>query len=215
MTNPIKSWEKTWQQLDLIVASSQFQTDVEKFRIRFKLPLLGLQSYKEAENWKSNNIYYFRNSKMATEYDDALMLLLKSHGLLPRWRDSIEYYILFNKVEEIDILPLEVTYGIERNELTNIDQVVIRLGENASTNDIRKILPEVAKIQKELSGKTKRQPIPFYERNKLAYKLHLNDYKYSEIAKQMSEKYGIEYGSEDVKGWIKSYKNQIKKHSVN
>lgn len=167
-----------------------------------KLAKDGNWTEKEQANKKFNDqvpINNFRND---------ILSLIKKYKLSKSWENSIKRYLLFNDINNMSppMGNLSLVSGWE----DGFRKLSIELDANTTLEDIKNIWPYVMLEQKKLGDKTtdKFQPIKMFERDCEAYKLKQSGMPYEKIADVLSEKYGKDYGYEDIGSFIKRYKQK-------
>lgn len=80
----------------------------------------------------------------ANEYEGARVLLMRQFTISERWADTIEYYLLFNKLDVHEVLPKTAQAVSMLDRITGRPYLSLRIGSDTEQRDI---LEEWASIE--------------------------------------------------------------------
>jgi hypothetical protein len=135
--------------------------------------------------------------------------LTHEQKLSPRWIEGIKRFLLFNNPDNMGMFVGPVISTKFDSEFKT-ETIYLGIEANTTLEDVKAIWPEIKEMQARLphSKQKKFQPLRKFDRNKIAYELHLAGKKYREIAEAFSKnKKAI--GEEDVAKMIERYKKKV------
>ncbi len=151
----------------------------------------------------------FNNAAPRNAFLIDIKRLTHEQKLSPRWVDGIKRFLLFNNPDNMGMFvgPVICTkFDLEFGTET----ISLDIEANTTLEDVKAIWPEIKEMQSRLpyTKQKKFQPLRKFDRNKMAYELHLAGKKFREIADEFSRN-GKTIGEEDVAKMIERFKKKI------
>lgn len=88
------------QKVELMIYREGFIKEVFELRDRFGVPKQGFNSFNTCIKWAEKITV-----ETEIEYEDWLDILFKHFDVKPRWKNIIEYFILFDDIDAPYLLP--------------------------------------------------------------------------------------------------------------
>ncbi|MCX6739436.1 MAG: hypothetical protein NT098_05325 [Candidatus Parcubacteria bacterium] len=153
------------QKMELMTYRDGFREEVGVFRKHFGIPSNGFPDFKPCEEWAKEITVNSEPSQMVTrdplrdypkaenetlfesDYEKDLSRLLKMFEISDRWSGAVEYYLLFNNIDAMEILPKKVIIKMLTDEKTHKPTLCLQITADTEQVDIKEWWRTVQKFQ--------------------------------------------------------------------
>ena len=143
------------QKFELMTCRDAFQDEIRYLRKRFRVPTEGFADFTSCYKWAAGTIEdpkeYAKQDPLRVyanlqkgkadtpfiDYESALNKALRALRIRERWRETVEYYLLFNKVDAHEILPKSVLLTFTADKITGENNLCLQISTDTKENDIR------------------------------------------------------------------------------
>lgn len=142
LNNEIKNNNPGTKQKDkfsLLFYNNVFIKEIEKIRINFDIPKNGFDKKEGA----ADAVVWHRKVKK-NSFDKIINELLIKINASDRWKEPIEYFILFNDQKPYHLFPEPFTFYIKMDK-NRVLHLIMEVFPNTSLEDIKKKWPEIEK----------------------------------------------------------------------
>lgn len=129
IVKPTKKQKLYKQKIDLMSFREDFREELDQFRQKHDIPVSGFTDFEDCISWSKK--------QNREEYDLELNRLLGKFAIAIRWREAIEYFILFNSSEAWLVLPSSVGLKMMQDSETGGMGLFLQIYKDTKVEDIK------------------------------------------------------------------------------